>query len=127
MDMHVKVLGILNIIGGAMGVCSALLMLLVFGLSAGAIAVDADADAVIAIPIIGLTGATLVSVLLAISLPGIVIGVGLIRFRPWARMAGIVLAIVSLSVVPFGTVVGAYGLWVLLRKDVEPLFVRSAG
>lgn len=122
-----KVLGILNIIGGAMGVCSALLMLLVFGLSAGAIAVDADADAVIAIPIIGLTGATLVSVLLAISLPGIVIGVGLIRFRPWARMAGIVLAIVSLSVVPFGTVVGAYGLWVLLRKDVEPLFVRSAG
>lgn len=37
---------------------------------------------------------------------------GLYRFRPWARLAGIVLAIVSLTVIPSGTILGIYGLWV---------------
>ena len=126
MDTHVKVLGILNIIGGVMGVCGAILMMLIFGLSAGAVAVDGDPDAAIAIPIIGLTGAALVSVILLVSVPGIVIGWGLYRFRPWARVAGIVLALLSLILVPYGTIVGAYGLWVLLSKNTEPLFAQSA-
>ena len=125
MDTHVKVLGILNIVGGIMGVCGALLMTLVFGLSASAVAIDGDADAAVALPMIGLTGAALVSVILLLSLPGIIIGVGLYRFRPWARIAGIVLSILSLIVVPFGTILGAYGLWVLLSRNTEPLFARG--
>lgn len=124
MDTHVKVLAILNIVGGAIGVCGALLMMLIFGFSASMVAADGDPDAFIAIPIIGLTGAALVSVVLLVSLPGIVVGIGLYRFRPWARVAGLVLALLSLIIVPYGTIVGAYGLWVLLSKDTEPLFAR---
>ena len=40
------------------------------------------------------------------------------------RVAGIVLALLSLILVPYGTVVGAYGLWVLLSKGTEPLFAQ---
>jgi hypothetical protein len=125
MDTHVKVLGILNIVGGVLGICGALVMILVFGGVAGIIAVDGDADAGIAIPIIGLTGSALVAGILLFSIPAIVVGWALYRFRPWARIAGIVLSIVSLMWVPFGTLLGVYGLWVLLRKDSERLFLQQ--
>ena len=52
-------------------------------------------------------------------LPGIS---GLFRFRPWARILGIVLSIFDLIWVPIGTIVGAYGLFVLFSKDTERLF-----
>ena len=125
MDTHVKVLGILNIVGGVLGICGALVMMLIFGGVAGIIAVDGDADAGIAIPIIGLTGSALIAGILLFSIPAIVVGWALYRFRPWARIAGIVLSIVSLMWVPFGTLLGVYGLWVLLRKDSERLFLQQ--
>ena len=64
----------------------------------------------------------LVTFTLALSLPGLIVGIGLFRFRPWARILGIVLSILDLIWVPFGTIVGAYGLFVLFSKDTERLF-----
>jgi hypothetical protein len=122
METHVKVLGILNIVSGAMGLCGALVLMLVFGGAAGVVAADGDADAAIALPIIGLTGFALVMFAVIVSLPAVIIGYGLLRFRSWARIAGIVLSIVSLIVFPFGTLLGVYGLWVLFSKDAERLF-----
>jgi hypothetical protein len=75
-------------------------------------------------PIIGLTGLALVVVVGALSLPGIIVGFGLLKFRSWARIFGIVLSILDLIWIPFGTVVGAYGLWVLFSRDTERLFDR---
>jgi hypothetical protein len=126
MDTHVKVLGALNIAFGVFGLIGALVMLLAFGVSAGAVGVSGDSDAAFALPIIGVTGAALVTFLVILSLPGIIVGVGLLRLRPWARSGGIVISIVSLAMVPFGTVLGAYGLWVLFSKETEGLFRRAA-
>ena len=126
MDTHVKVLGILYIVAGAIGICGALLMMVIFGFSASAVMLDGDPDAAIAVPILGLTGAALVVATLIMSLPAVIIGVGLYKFRPWARIGGIVLAALSLIVFPFGTVLGAYGLWVLLSKTTEPLFLARS-
>ena len=78
----------------------------------------------IALPIIGLTGTALVAFLLVLSLPNIIAGIGLIRLRPWARIAGIVLSILGLTMFPFGTIVGVYGIWVLFSKETERLFER---
>lgn len=68
----------------------------------------------------------LVTFLVVLSLPGLIIGIGLIRRRPWARIAGIVLCILGLMAMPFGTIVGVYGLWVLFSKDTERLFAPVA-
>jgi hypothetical protein len=125
MDTHVKVLAILNIISGAVGLFGALVLMLVFGLSAGAVGASHDPDAVMALPIIGLTGIALVIFAVLVSLPALIVGYGLYRFRPWARVAGIVLSIVSLIVFPFGTLLGVYGLWVLFSKDSERLFTSA--
>jgi hypothetical protein len=122
METHVKVLGILNIISGLFGLCGALVLMLVFGGASAAVGASGDPDAVIALPIIGLTGMALVIFALLMSLPALVIGWGLYNLRPWARIAGIVLSIVSLVVFPMGTLLGAYGLWVLFSKEGERLF-----
>jgi hypothetical protein len=126
METHVKVLGALQIALGVMGLFGALVLTVVFGGVAGTIGASGDPDASIALPIIGLTGTALVAFLVLMSLPGVVVGIGLIRLRPWARIAGIVMCILSLMMFPFGTLVGAYGLWVLFSKDTERLFSASS-
>ena len=126
MDTHVKVLGALQIAFGAIGLLFAVLMVFVFGGAAGIVGASGDADARIAVPIIGLTGMALVGFITATSLPSLLVGVGLLKFRPWARIGGIVLSIVMLVMVPFGTIIGAYGLWVLFSKDTERLFAPAS-
>jgi hypothetical protein len=88
--------------------------------------VSGEPNATVALPIIGLTGMALVTFLVLMSLPGVIIGIGLIRLRPWARIAAIVLSILSLTMVPLGTVVGIYGLWVLFNSDTERLFTSPS-
>ena len=126
MDTHVKVLAVLQIAFGILGLLCAVLLLFVFGGAAGIVGASGDPDARIAIPIIGLTGMALVSLLVILSLPSLIVGVGLIRMRPWARIGGMVLSVMSLIMVPFGTVIGAYGLWVLFSRDTERLFAQPS-
>ena len=125
MDTHVKVLGVLHIAMGALGLIGALLLILIFGGAAGIVGASGDPDAAVALPIIGITGTALVVFVVALSLPGVIIGIGLVQFRSWARIGGLVLSIFDLIWIPFGTILGVYGLWVLLSKDTERAFTRS--
>ena len=122
METHVKVVGVLNIVFAALGLCLAALLGLIFAGSAAAVAADADADARIAIPILGLTGSALVGFLAIWSLPSLIVGIGLLKRRQWARIGGIVVAVLALIVVPFGTVFGVYALWVLFSPETERMF-----
>ncbi len=127
MDTHVKVLGVLYIALSALGVLAALFIAVTVGGSAAIVGATADAhDAAIALPIIGMAGTALVIFLLAVSLPGLITGFGLLAYKPWARILGLVLSVINLIHIPFGTVVGIYGLWVLLNKDTERLFNKVA-
>jgi hypothetical protein len=49
-------------------------------------------------------------------------GVLLRRRRPWSRHAALLLATVDLLLLPYGTALGAYTLWTLLREDAKGLF-----
>jgi hypothetical protein len=123
METHVKVLGVLYIVLSALGIAAAVFMMLAFGLATGIVGAAADAhDAAIALPVIGIAGTALVIFLFMLSIPGLVTGIGLLKYRPWARILGIVLSAINLIHIPFGTAVGVYGLWVLLNKQTEPLF-----
>ena len=132
MAQHVKILGILHIVFGALGVLAAIFVLLIFGgISAVVGLSDHSSDSLTAIPILGMVGGFVFMLLLVLSLPGLIIGIGLVQFRPWARIAGIILSALDLvSVPPFGTALGIYGLWVLLNRETEQMFeprpVRAA-
>lgn len=123
MQTHVKVLGVLFIVLSSLGLMVALGLMLAFGAAAGIVGATAEAhDAAIALPVIGLAGTALVTFLLVLSVPGLVTGIGLLKFKPWARILGIVLSALHLIHIPFGTALGIYGLWVLLNRETEPLF-----
>ncbi len=123
MQAHVKVLGVLYLVLSGLALAGALIFLLLMGGTAGIVGVAADPeDAAIAIPILGIAGTTLAMVLVVFAIPGFLAGYGLLQYKPWARVLGIVLSALNLINFPFGTVFGAYGLWVLLSKDTERLF-----
>jgi len=128
MRTHVKVLGVLQILLGVLGVLTAFAFLVMFGGAAGIVGASAKPeDAAFVVPIIGVVGTGLSFFILALSIPGIVIGIGLLKFRPWARILGIVLSILLLIHFPVGTALGIYGLWVLLTGATEKLFEPGAG
>jgi hypothetical protein len=122
-DTHVKVLGVIYLAVGACMLLAAAFLVVTMGGVAGIVRATADPhDATIAIPILGLAGTAFVMFLGVMGLPSVVTGYGLLNFRPWSRILGIVLSAVSLINIPIGTAVGAYGLWVLLNKETERLF-----
>ena len=123
MTTHVKVLGVLYIVLSGLGICAALFFGLAVGTAGGIVGQTASPeDAAVALPVIGLAGSAIVVFLLALSLPGLITGIGLLKMQPWARILGIVLSVINLINIPFGTLLGIYGLWVLLNKDTERLF-----
>jgi hypothetical protein len=83
---------------------------------------DHDPDAAVAIPVIGAIGGFVMIVLLAVSIPGIIAGIGLMKYQSWARILTIVLSILDLVSIPFGTALGIYGLWVLFTAEGARLF-----
>lgn len=58
-------------------------------------------------------------ILLAIGLPSVFAGIGLIRRYSWARTMIVGLSIVDLFSFPLGTGLGAFSLWLLLKKQAS--------
>jgi hypothetical protein len=115
MEQHIKILGILNIIAGAMIAFGGLILLMIFG---GIYAVvRSTPSAITAQPVIGIIGLGLAMFLLVLSIPSIIAGIGLLYVKPWARVFAIIVSILHLPHIPFGTALGIYGLWVLFSPE----------
>ena len=55
----------------------------------------------------------------------VIVGVPLGRRRPWARSLALMLGSVDLLLLPYGTALGCYALWVLLSEDGKALFTEQ--
>jgi Ca2+/Na+ antiporter len=75
-----------------------------------------------AIAITSLVGSIIATLILVLSLPGLVAGIGLLRLRPWSRLLTLVLAVFDLMAIPIGTAFGLYAIWVLVQEDTVTLF-----
>lgn len=53
------------------------------------------------------------------------LGAALRRYRPWARLLGLGLALINLVLFPFGTALGVYACWVLLTEEGRALYVAA--
>ncbi|MFB3828558.1 MAG: hypothetical protein ACE15B_17450 [Bryobacteraceae bacterium] len=119
-----KALGVIYIVLGALGILGALVVLFFFGGMAALAGSAPDADARYAIPILGGLGVFVFLIVLVMSVPAVIAGIGLLQLRSWARVLGIVMSALNLMNIPIGTAIGLYGLWVLLNRESETLFAR---
>ena len=122
MTTHVKVLGALFIVFGAIYVLLAFGSSLILGVLAGFIGSQGGDDATVSATVLGMAGAAAFIFWLCLGIPGIIAGIGLLKMKRWARILAIVLSAFRLISFPFGTVLGVYGLWVLFNKETEALF-----
>jgi hypothetical protein len=101
-----------------MGVIALLVNLILILFAGGMISLQEPKAGVV----FGLAAVLVVGICAAVSLPNLLAGWGLIKHRPWARPLTIVLSVLNLFAFPFGTALGAYGIWVLFQAGALDFF-----
>ena len=56
----------------------------------------------------------------------VVVGLSLRRYAPWSRLIALMLGSVDLLLLPYGTALGVYALYVLLNEKGKQLFLNMA-
>ena len=121
---HVRILAVLNIVMGSLGLLLGICFLLFFGGLGvfASLAGKSDPDAFMAIPVMGAVGGIVFVALFVFAAPQIIGGIGLLKGQGWARILMIVFSALGLLSVPIGTAMGIYGLWVLLNDETARMF-----
>jgi hypothetical protein len=122
MKSHVNLLGILQLTWGGMGLLLGASLLLLAG-AAAAIASSLPGDPLTA----GFTAVLFSVFAVALALGGwanLWVGRALRRHRSPGRTGALMLAVVNLFVLPFGTALAIYAFWVLLHNDARALFIN---
>lgn len=116
MTQHIKTLGILWIVYGALGILAAVIIFfLLFGFSYIPDTVEG--------PIILRAFAMGIGAFIVIlSLPEIFAGIGLLGFREWGRILTLVVSFLNLLCFPFGTALSIYSLIILFNPETSDVF-----
>lgn len=122
MRTHVKVLGVLQLVFGGLGVLFALGVGMGFSLLGAFVGASGEPDAEVGSAVLGFLGAGLAGLFGVGGALGVACGIGLLTFKSWGRILSIIFCALGLISVPFGTILGIYGLWVLFNKETEALF-----
>jgi hypothetical protein len=72
--------------------------------------------------ILTLIGGSVALFLFVLSAPGIVGGIGLLKYKTWARYLVMIVGAFNLINIPIGTLVGIYTLVILLLDKTAQLF-----
>jgi hypothetical protein len=120
MAQHVRILAWLFVVFGALMACIGVALAFII---AGSGMISGDRTAML---VTGSVGTILMFVLFALAIPNFLAAWGLFRFRPWARVLAIILAVLHIFSFPLGTALAVYTLWVLLTPETQPLFAPAA-
>jgi hypothetical protein len=124
---HVDFVGVLFIVWGVLTTLVGL-STLALGVSAVALIASASRGGGGGQVAAGVTAVVFAALALAAIIWGVVhiaVGVPLRQRKPWARLVALMLGGVDLLLLPYGTALGIYTLWVLLNEEGKSLFVHS--
>ncbi len=122
MKQHVSFVGALHIGFGILGLLGALTVFIIFNFAQGFAAVEAEA---LASEILSFLGGTISLVIMFFASLGIIGGIGLLSYKPWARILVMIVSAVNCLNIPIGTAKGVYSIWVLMQKETMELFDLS--
>jgi hypothetical protein len=120
MEKHVTFVGALRIGLGLLGILAA--MIVVTAVVGGGL-ISGDREA---IRITAIVGPVVAFFLVLLSVPGIIGGIGLLKWKPWARFLVLILAVLDLFNIPIGTALGIYTIWVLMRDETVQRFAPGS-
>ena len=121
MQKHINIIGWLHIIYSALGLLLALGMLLLFG----GLAMFVDSNEIgsdMERGIVALIGGFVATLIAVFSIPGLIAGYALIKRLSWGRTFGIVIGVLRLLDIPFGTALGVYTMWCLFKDETAAIF-----
>ena len=132
MDKHVRILANLNIIVGVLGLFVAISILYFGGGRDGLLNItvterENGGIPFSSMPVRGLYLLSLSIYLILMAAPLTAVGLGLLKWQPWARWVGIAVNALNIMNVPVGSILGIYALWVLISEETEPLFEDKPG
>jgi hypothetical protein len=122
-DSHVDLVGVLFMVWGSLTILIGA-STLALGMAAASL-ITAAADAGRGQFAASLTAATFTVFALIAIIWGaghVAIGILVRRRRHWSRLAALLLSSVDLLLLPYGTALGVYALWVLLREESKRQF-----
>jgi hypothetical protein len=123
MQSHLRLLGILQLVWGAIGVLLGVALLL---LAVGALAIGLmHTGDPVASGVTAFTFSVFAAALLIGGAANAWAGRSLRRQEPAGRTATLVLSVPNLFVLPFGTALGVYALWVLLHNETRTVLLGA--
>src|SRR4030042_5364035 len=119
MKKHVVVVGAIHIGFGFIGLIAAVAIFIALNFAKGFVGGDE-----IPTMVLGFLSVSIPLLVGFMSTLGLIGGIGLLSFQPWARYLVIVVAALGCLNIPIGTLKGVYSLWVLLQDETVKLFER---
>jgi hypothetical protein len=116
MNQHITVVGILHIGLGILGALAGVFFFVLFGLL-NTFVHEHEAQFIFPLLATFLGGGLVVA-----SSLGIIGGIGVLKYKEWARILVLVISAINLMNIPIGTAAGAYSIWVLVQNETVKLF-----
>ena len=116
MESHIKIVALINIVFGILGLMIAGIVFVAVA-AGGLIAGDSETIMITSIVAVSVSG-----LIAVFSIPGIIAGWGILKMKSWGRILGLIMAMLNLINIPFGTAFGVYAIWVLMNDETEKIF-----
>jgi hypothetical protein len=128
MPDSIKTTRIALVVAAGLEFATAALLLFIFFAGASLIGWGTERSSLLGSALLGAAGIFLAAGFAAFGVFDLVIASGIAKGRPWARIAGIVMAVIYLIAIPVGTILGIIVLMGLLGRDARDWFgaVRPA-
>jgi len=117
MKQHVSFVGALHVGFGILGLLGAVAIYLSF-----IFVFDFVEQEPVAQKVLSFVGNTLSLIILFFSSLGVIGGIGLFSYKPWARILVMIVSAINCLNVPVGTAKGVYSIWVLMQPETIDLF-----
>lgn len=119
MQQHYKILGILYLVYAGLNILIGFMIGSMLHMVSG-FNMSTDDEMVL-----NIISTVIPVILIIVSLPNLVAGIGLLYQKRWALILGVILSIFNIMSLPFGTGISIYSIYILVKEEEERNRIRQ--